>query len=248
MPRHFFFLVALGQHEKCSQGGKEAELVWAWPAPNLCKYATLSEYVWRMASESGITESDSESNNNSSNNNNSNNYDNNNNNSWTMSSHVRNADNQLDARWKAATPFKIQANPRLELALSSYPFCPRLDASTPWPLKLFLYPCLLILQEFHVWTFGYFVLSTWCLKLEYSYECGYKYESTGRYSCKYWENLHNFLFFRLQEATCAARITGLVEHGSICSPLVSYLHILPSHILPSLSTVCRLCIDFREFA
>lgn len=125
-----------------------------------------------------------------------------------MSSHVRNADNQLDARWKAATPFKIQANPRLELALSSYPFYPRLDPASPLPLNPSNPSVLvLILQEFHVSTFGYFVLSTWCLKLEYSYECGYKYESSARYRCKCWQNLHNFLFSRLQNATCAARIT-----------------------------------------
>lgn len=104
---------------------------------------------------------------------------------------------------------------------------------------------VLILQEFHVSTFGYFVLSTWCLKLEYSYECGYKYESSGRYRCKCRQNLHNFLFSRLQNATCAARITGLVEHGSISHN---------THFLPSLSLgwlqimhrLSRICINSRQ--
>lgn len=95
---------------------------------------------------------------------------------------------------------------------------------------------VLILQEFHVSTFGYFVLSTWCLKLEYSYECGYKYESSARYRCKCRQNLHNFLFSRLQNATCAARITGLVEHGSISHN---------THFLPSLS-LSQLTADYAS--
>lgn len=81
MPRHsFFFLACAGAARKVQprrQGGSACVGV---ASPNLCKYAALSEYVRRMASESGITESEpeSESNNNSSNNNN--NEDNNNNN------------------------------------------------------------------------------------------------------------------------------------------------------------------------
>lgn len=132
------------------------------------------------------------------------------------------------------------------LALSSYPFYPRLDPTSPLPLNPFNQSVLvLILQEFHVSTFGYFVLSTWCPKLEYSYECGYKHESSARYRCKCWQNLHNFLFSRLQNATCAARITGLVEHGSISHN---------THFLPSLSLgwlqimhrLSRICINSRQ--
>lgn len=78
MPRHFFFLACVGAARKVQPRRQWGRACVGAASPNLCKYATLSEYVRRMASESGITESEpeSESNNNSSNNNN--NTDNNN--------------------------------------------------------------------------------------------------------------------------------------------------------------------------